>query len=198
MPTYRMPVSIATAARPDYGVNVWHFRAEGVGGPLLGAVESAVLAIHDFYAALATGSVLANGVTIDATTIQEVGSDVAQPVDFSAITVPDSGAIAPAPMAITVNWQTASVSRRGRGRTYVGPLVLGAIQTDGTVHPGALSLVRDAASDLVDTSRTGILWAVGVYGLEAPGGDAASPHVLRDVTGSRVHDRFAWLRSRLT
>jgi len=198
MPTYRMPVTMTLAGMPDTATNVWHFRTGGEGPA--GAFATAVLAIRGFYQALAQGTVLANGVSVRAEFAQEVSSDTGQPVEWSTITVPESGARAPFEMAVTINWNTATRARRGRGRTFVGPLVGGAIQSDGTVAENTLSAIRAAAAGLVSASVDGSVligpWAVGVYGLQNPGGQPGDPHVLRDVVGATVHDRFAWLRSR--
>lgn len=198
MPTFRLPVSLTLSGMPDQAINVWHFRAND--GGIDAAFGDAVEAIRGFYSALAVGTVLANGTTVSAEAAQEVGTDQVRAVDWSNITVPESGARAPFPMAITVNWRSSSASRRGRGRTFVGPLVGGAVQSDGTVAENTLSAVRAAAAGLVSASVAGGIsgsaWAVGVYGLETAGGTPASPHVIRDVVGSTVHDRFAWIRSR--
>jgi hypothetical protein len=87
-----------------------------------------------------------------------------------------------------VGWRTASATRAGRGRTFLGPIGSGALDSDGTIKSDTLDAVRTAAQDLVADSLGFGNGALVVY---SPTHDIA-----RDFTASAVRDQFAVLRSR--
>lgn len=88
------------------------------------------------------------------------------------------------------------------GRTFIGPLAIGCIQTDGTPVPGVITQVSTASTNLLNASQGIGGWAVGVWGQQSKMAGASSqdraaaPHVHRDITSFKVKDRFAILRSR--
>ena len=91
-------------------------------------------------------------------------------------------------LAVVVSWRTTSASRSGRGRTFIGPLCAEAAQQDGTPTPACVNTIRDAASDLREASEGPLGWSLGVLSVKQG--------VLRDFTGEKVADRFAYLSSR--
>jgi hypothetical protein len=202
MPTFRLPVHVAhTVLGPDGGVNVWHFRTVSDNTLLTEQFNAAVASIRKFYescAGLGTTprAVLNNGTTITADAAQQVGTDTVKTVTWAALTVPDSAATAPPSLCLTVNWLTSSASRRGRGRTMIGPLSTSAIQSNGTPSAAVLAALRSNATDLATRNLADNGWAVGVYGLQNAGGASTAPHEIRDITAAKVNNHFTWLRSR--
>lgn len=107
-----------------------------------------------------------------------------QPIDISGGTAQTG----PALLAITATWYTDSATKSGRGRTFVGPLGLNALQNDGTPDPAVMTAMRDAAGALVSDSLTANGWSLVVL--------SQKQGIARDVTSWNVQDRFAYLSSR--
>lgn len=207
MAIYRMPVRLDhPVLGPQGAINVWHFRTGGTTAPGPNSEFSrAVDSIQRFYQDICgtgttPGNVMAPGTTVIADNVNQVGTDSVFPVTFAKVTSGGTGPAAPPSLAITIGWRTSSATRRGRGRTMIGPLHGGAVEADGTVAPAFLTNLTNAAQRLVTTSTAaigdGAGWAVGVYGLQNAGGTRQDPHVLRDLTGFKILDHFGWLRSR--
>lgn len=188
MPVFRTQVRLAFLAGSGGGTNTWHVRTNGalVGGQI-SEIRSALLAFYTGVAAvLPTSHVTTwDGYFLEIATgdpqVQETGATFSVPGTQSA------QYSAAANMAC-VSWRSNLNARRGRGRTFIGPLHSSAIQTDGTLSPTALTAVRGAAQGLVSTSASANGWAVGVW--------SEKDGVLRDVASSSVVDQVAILRSR--
>lgn len=202
MAVFRLPVNLTWPMAGSPGVNVWHIRTAGELDPLQ-PLSNAVETIHSFYDDIAMGSwgggqagIYAKGVTISAEEAIDVETQEAHSVDFASIAPGVTDDPAPPSLQICVSWRTSIAARRGRGRTFLGPLGKAIIGTDGTPVDAAVSMVRTACQTLVDASGGVNDYAIGVYGLQTAGGGPTSPHVLRDITGFRVNDQFAILRSR--
>jgi hypothetical protein len=202
MPVYRFPVTIDYLGGGGPAVNVWHLRTD-TGGGALGDEQrqGAADALHTFYRALAhqTGGtilILGGGVRVNGDFMTDVESDESHHVDFDEVSAAGAQDYAPVNTALVVNWTTTIAARRGRGRTFLGPLSSTNIQNDGTPTGDCVTVVKAAAQALVNDSLSDNGWAFGVYGLETPGGTPDSPKVLRDFTGMRVRDRFAQMGSR--
>lgn len=201
MPVYRLSVNLQWNGPGSPGANVWHIRTVGSGALALEQLQDAADAIRTFYSSLAGDNVnavqiFAPGMIIDAEQAVEVESDQAATVDWQAISISASGNAAPPVLQIVVSWLTTIAARRGRGRTFLGPLNASVVESDGTPVPSAISMARDAAATLVAANDDDNGWAVCVWGLDVAGGAPNSPHVARDITGRKVNDRFAILRSR--
>lgn len=191
---YRMPV-ILKGPFSGEAVNVWHFRKEDVAG------GSPVAAIRKFYERLAVnvveaGSILASGTRITAPVAVDVETETVIDPGFDPLTVEAGHGMAPVRLAICVTWRSSLAARRGRGRTFVGPLGGQVVHPDGSVKPQALTAVKTAADELVNTSLVDGNGAVGVWGLDHKGGLPDAPHVLRDIVAASVKQDFATLRSR--
>lgn len=189
MATYRIPISLTYPGAGGPGLNIWHVRTTGDAPSGAGELQGLIDVIKGFYTAVQT--FLADDMTISylgvATTVDE------DPVFDSgaeawSLVVNNSQGIAPPVLAVCVNWLTTSASRSGRGRTFVGPLNLSAIQSDGTVAPTAISAIRAAASAVVAASDGFADGAVGVY--------SSTQNLIRDVVGTATRDQFAILTSR--
>lgn len=91
-----------------------------------------------------------------------------------------------------IGWLTGGVrnGRRVRGRTFIVPLNGDAYELDGTLASGALNNFRSAATALAANDGTNlVVWS-------RPSARGASDGVAHFVTGVRVQDKAAVLRSR--
>lgn len=108
-----------------------------------------------------------------------------------------TGATWSAPSGACVTWNTAglrqvaSKPRRVRGRTFIVPLSSTAYDTAGNLSPTALTTLNNAATALRGNFGNQNL---GVYGRPGIGGAPAG--VFHSVTGHRITDQSAVLRSR--
>jgi hypothetical protein len=206
MAVFRMAVETTLTGMPDKAVNIWHFRAgtaiSQAGSPVdEAAFAGAVDAIHTFYGSITgtgtnTAQILAHGAKVNATAAINVETQEAHTVNFAPMTVGGTGGKAPYSMAICINWYSSVASRRGRGRSYLGPLDGYMLDADGTPRDDYLTPLRAAGQRLIDASKASNGWGIGVWGLEQAGGGPKAPHVLRDLVGLKVNDNFAWLHSR--
>lgn len=199
MAIFRVPVLITFPGAGSPGANIWHIRtvATDAAGELANA--NALLAyLSNFYLALA--AYYPNTTSIQLGTVVEEGSQREISPTWVTRTGAGTGSIAQA-LAIVVTWKTTIAARRGRGRTFIGPLATLAQQSDGTITDSVRTGVLNAAQALVDSSLAYGNGAVGVWGYQdAHTGDdprpSGDPRVFRDFTGRTVRDLFGILRSR--
>lgn len=144
-----------------------------------------------------------SGTTVSADFAVNIEDGTDKPVTFAAITAGGAGAILAPHMAICINWKTSIRARRGRGRTFCGPLLATVNDATGTINDGNITQLKNATNTLLAASQASNGWALAVYGLvnPAPKGTppeelAALPHVARDFTGYTINDHFAVMRSR--
>lgn len=186
-------------------INSWHIRTGNLVTTEQAAVNGAASAVRVFMQNMAAlyPSSTAGSMKADFAVNVETGEDL--PIStstFSPVIFAGGANAAPPHLAICVNWKTSIRGRRARGRTFLGPLVSSCIQTDGTVVDATLTSLGTAAQTLVNSSLTDNDWAIGVWGLENPapkgfqGDYSALPHVIRDITGYSISDKFAVMRSR--
>lgn len=188
MPVFRTQVRLNFQAGRLVGTNTWHLRTNGtLNGGQIAEIRSALLAFYTgvasavptshvsswdgFFTEIATGS----------PGVQEVGA---------TFSVPGTGGAnygAAANMAC-VSWRSTLAARSGRGRTFIGPLSVTALQGDGTLSTTPLTALRNAAQALVSTSASANGWGIGVW--------SEKDGVLRDIVASQVTDSVAILRSR--
>lgn len=102
----------------------------------------------------------------------------------------DSGAYSSA-VGACVTWDTTGIraGRRVRGRTFVVPLGTTAYATDGTLSTTFQNAITAAAAALIDGQA-----ALSVFA--RPSGPGATDGSAYGVTGARVADKTAVLRSR--
>lgn len=189
------------------GANVWHLRINDA-GDLGTAMPEAITALRAFYNGLAATDWGSNAVGIFPTDfsvslaeVVNVETQEIESVSFPTVQVGNGAADAAQVLQICTTWRTSIAARRGRGRTFLGPLGSHVVSGDGSPQDGALTMIRAQATTLLNASAAANDWAFGVYGLQAPAPDgttnySALPHVLRDFTGFTVRDQFAVLRSR--
>lgn len=189
MAIFRVPARIDFDGPGAPGLNVWNVRTVGPGNEDEVQLEDAVQAITNFYTALRPLMPVGQTVTLGEGIIKDPLGDSTYGPDLSRI-VTGNGQNGQAPqlLAICVSWRTSSASRSGRGRTFFGPIVLDALQGDGTIETAALNSVRGAAAALVSASTGPDGWSVGVL--------STKQGLLRDITGYTVKDQLSYLSSR--
>lgn len=198
MPTYRLPVRLQAPVAGQC-VNVWHIRT--VTTPLLSSeLQAAVNAIRGFYTSLVT--LIPSGTAISADFALNNVDNTDQVVSWAALNATGTGNLLPPHLAVCLTWKTSQRTRRARGRTFLGPLVVGTNDSTGTPAQTNLDQITAAANTLISASTAGNGWAIGVWGLvdPAPKGQTKGlnllPHMHRDITGVTIRDQFAVLRSR--
>lgn len=200
MAVLRLPIKITS---PVAGVcnNTWHVRLANDTVADQPQLDAAVSALRTFYTATLLQQA-PTGVTLEADAAINVDTAKDMPVTWAKMTASTVTTMSPTFLAICVNWKTDSRTRRGRGRTFLGPLVNSAQQTDGTIMDAIVASMTTAANALVAASKATNGWAFGVYGLVEPSKisgiplDGNPPRMFRDFTGCAVSDRFAYLSSR--
>lgn len=196
MAVFRIPVTLSWPGAGSPGVNVFHLRtteSSGSASNLL-IIDEALNDLHTFLFACYQ-EVGCNGLAYSA---GQGIVDVATQEEISRTGWSETNSVAdgaaPPVLAVVVGWRTTLAARRGRGRTFLGPLRSGVIQSDGTIGTTALNALQSAASTFVTNSQGIAGGAFAVYGQENLGDP--SGHVARDITGYRIKDKFAVLRSR--
>lgn len=93
---------------------------------------------------------------------------------------------------ICVTWKTAAViaGRRVRGRTFLGPLQIGAAEANGSPSSGALTAAGAIATAWTDNGLTDTFAVVWHRPVGGSGGTA------EDITSHQIRDKMAVLRSR--
>lgn len=197
MAILRVPIEQQWTGAGSPGVNVWHIRADDT--LVQETLDLMLAALHDFYASISSyfgpGWVASFEAAVDEES-REAYSSTAFPTMSNT-----GGNAAPPALAICIGWKTNTVARRGMGRTFLGPLNGTVIELDGTISAGVVTGISTAAQALVDVSETANNGALGVYGYQnaVPKGGSrqpTDPRVIRDITGFRIRDQFAIMRSR--
>lgn len=189
MATFRYAVNLTwTGASGSPGVNVWHGRTTG-GLPGSSEISGLSDMIEEFYTAIA--GLYPGQVTITSPEFASgVGDDEGDQASVPAWSVAGTGAASFLPPAscMLVDWRTNSGGRRGRGRTFLGPLSDDTIENNGTPAEGGRTIVQLAADDLIESSDSFGNGAWGVY--------SRVDNVIRDFTSASCPNLFAVLRSR--
>jgi hypothetical protein len=199
MTIFRCPINITYPGAGSPGVNVWHLRTfDPVLSTELAEATALLAIIRTFYQAHAV--YFPNGTTLSLGTCTNVADQREIVPTFTAVTGSGTGS-SPQALCTVVTWKTTIAARRGRGRTFLGPLSTGTIQSDGTPNDTYRGVVQAAAAALVASSVGYGNGAIGVWGYDAAKAphtprDPLSPRVFRDYTGSSVRDLFGVLRSR--
>jgi hypothetical protein len=186
MPTGRINIQLTFPHGSSPGLNTFHFRFDD---DPLGNVQAVVDALEDFYTPMRP--FFGQSTTISCS--PEAISDPYGDPSYVAVTPwsmngSGSGNYLPPATQLVVGWRTTNATRSGRGRTFLGPLTEGALDSNGSVLPAALTASRGAATTLVNASAGANGWAIGVY--------SRTDGLLRDIVSSSVRDQFAVLRSR--
>lgn len=188
---YAIKVKTTFPGGTKSGVNVWHVRKPD---PLADdpTLQPPCDAIAAFYASLKTQFGSTYSWTWDGSAT-EVGTATPHLVGgltgFSHVgSAGGNTSSGPAGVGLCVSWRSSLASRRGRGRTFITPLPTEKWQTDGTLDDTFLATVRGYAAALVTASRGLGNGAVGIW--------SPTDSLFRDVVGSSINDRAAWLSTR--
>lgn len=201
MAIFRVPVNIVFPGSGSPGVNVWHIRTlDAAPAGELSQANGLIGAIRTFYDTL-KGYLPATTTLTLGTVTEELTSREITPTMTSVVGTGVGSA--PQLLALVVTWRTTVASRRGRGRTFLGPHATADIQSDGTPSSGLVSDVATASTALISSSTAYGNGAIGVWGYEnakTPGKEnprnPADARVFRDFTGRAIRDLFGSLRSR--
>lgn len=198
MAIYRCAVQITYPRPGSPGANVWHFRTGAGPGSEASNRTNAVAAIKKFYTDLGGGAAqfFANGISFKIENVVDLATNESYDQDVVVNGPSGTSNTCPDVLCVCVSWRTSSSTRRGRGRTFLGPLSAAVMDTNGTPTDNAIAVVGTASQNLINASLTDNGWAIGIYGLQASGGGPTAPRVLRDLVAYRVRDEFAILRSR--
>jgi hypothetical protein len=186
MAIYRVPITMSWSGQSEGAINVWHIRT--LAGASTG-LDAMVGHLKDFYTSLR--NLYPSSVTIAAPPLAvSVGAEpeYAQLGDPWRVTGSGGAGFIAAPTALTVTWYTASATRSGRGRTFLGPLTAGLNSADGTPSDENLPAIRAAAQSLVSASLSDGNGAIVVY--------SQVQSVGRDIVRSNVRDVWSVMRSR--
>lgn len=189
MPIARIPVNLTwTGATGSPGVNVWHARFDN-GDPLSGDLSDVTDIIGQFYDAIEGLFPSTYTITYDGEA-QGVGADEGTTYQSTPWTFQGEGAPAflPPATAMFVNWRAFTGGRRGKGRTYLGPLTDLVTEGNGTPEEAYRAQVQAAANALVSASLGDLNGAVVIY--------SRTDGIARDVATADVPNMFAVLRSR--
>lgn len=195
----RFPVELTWSAQQGGpGVNVFHMRADdadplSVVGTLSGHLQTFYNSIISF---LGPGTVAASGDPIDVETNEPIA--LASPWQTGASSATNA---LPAANQLAIKWSTSQRTRRGTGRTFLGPLSTVMLTTSGQIDATSKGNLQAAVNTLVTNSGSVALGALGVYGYQnakLPGAQRgpSDPRVIRDFTAGTVSSKFAVLRSR--
>lgn len=189
---YTVPVRLTYPGAGGPGFNIWHCRTTGEDVPSTADLDALTDILHTFYSAISPfytpGTTAAfEGV---ATTIEENPRFDASGSSWSVTGSSSVSVMLPTAAQICIGWTTEEAGRRGRGRTFIGPLTSAVLDGsgDGTPLNGSLTTLRAAADALVSSSMG---FANGAWGVYSP-----SFGIFHDFTGSRIRDTFAVLTSR--
>lgn len=199
MAIFRVPINISFPGAGSPGANIWHIRTtDPVVVNELVQANALINYIHTFYVDLLAyfpnTTAITLGTVVEETTQREISPT------FATVAGTGTGS-SPQALALVVTWKTSIAARRGRGRTFVGPLNTGAVESNGTPNETFRSNALLAAQNLVNSSMAYGNGAVGVWGYQnawtEPGPrPSGQPRVLRDFTGRTIRDLFGILRSR--
>jgi hypothetical protein len=201
MAIFRVPINITFPGAGSPGANIWHIRtATPALSTELTEANTLIGYIRTFYnynvAHFPATTVISLGTVTEEETSREITPTMA------TVTGVGTGS-APQLLAVVVTWRTTVASRRGRGRTFLGPLATADMQNDGTPSSTLMTDVNSSAASLVTSSLAMGSGAIGVYGYrdaKLPGKanlrNPSDPRIFRDVTGKQVRDLFGSLRSR--
>lgn len=201
MAIFRVPVNITFPGAGSPGVNVWHIRtADPVIATELQQANALIAYIRSFYTTIAAHYPSTTSLSLGTVTEEGTSREIAP--TMAAVTGSGTGS-APQLLSLVVTWRTTIASRRGRGRTFLGPHCTSDMQSDGTPAPSLISDVSTASSALITSSQAYGNGAVGVWGYSAaktPGKEnprnPADAREFRDFTGRAIRDLFGSLRSR--
>lgn len=192
MTLVRLPVQISGPMLPDPAMNIWHGRVGDAWPTNKPGHNELVAYLSAFYNSIK--GLYPSGCTITFEgEAQEIGTatpEVLSGLDTFTIAATGASDSLPAANCLMVSWRTTLATRRGRGRTFIGPVVSSAAENNGTPEESNRSALQGAVDALV-ASSTGESEHATALGVWSP-----TDAVLRDFTDGNVPNRFGVLRSR--
>lgn len=185
----RVPIDLTwTGASGSPGVNVWHARYGGDPqgsaqmGQLLGELEAFYTTLRGAFPGDVT--IAFNGV------VTLLGTNEGQSATYPAwsMTGTSASGYGPPATATVISWQSDAGGRRGRGRTFIGPMAKAAIDDTGRLSTATQGFHQGAVDDLIDSFDGIGDGAFGVYSRE--------DQVVRDFVRGIVRRDLGSLRSR--
>lgn len=190
MALYRCTVNLSFPVGSGGGTNTWHLRT-GTGTDEDNNVEALMQKVAFFYEAVSPLLPASWEASWDGTALEIATAEptlVTAPGGGWSQNGEATGGYTGAASMGCVTWRTASPTRSGRGRTFVGPLAATAVQDDGTLGNTALSLLQQAGQSIPDSTGSSVAGALVVF--------SQAQQLGRDITSSSVTDQVAVLRSR--
>jgi hypothetical protein len=190
MGLYRVTVGLKFDVGSGGGTNTWHIRTSGTPDSDQAGINAAMSALKDYYTAVAPSVPPSYRTSWNGEALQ-ISVPAPQALASTGWTVNGAGSAADwafSAIQIVTTWRSAVANRRGRGRTFYGPLDRSCMEGDGTLTTGALARMRTAATALCSASLADTGWAFGVW--------SATDGVHRDFVSASVKDEGAVLRSR--
>lgn len=185
----RFPVQVSWGyGTGSPGVNTWHFRTTG-DFPSDTEAEGLSDIVQAFYNAIQSLAHVSVTWRFDGE-IQGLGTDTGstQVIDAWSVQGDTPGEVLPTANQLVVGWRASTGGRRGRGRTFIGPLHADTLDADSLPTQSAVDLLQNAATNVVNASTGFTNGAVGVY--------SRTDDLVRDVVSATVRREFAVLRSR--
>ena len=189
MALYRAVVNLGFAIGSAGGTNTWHLRtlaADPDGSDTAGLMDL----VKTFY--IAAGDQVPSAYTWSWDgTVQEIATTAPSVVATSppwTVNGTATGSYTGAPSMSVVTWRSELATRSGRGRTFIGPLAALAVESNGTLSATPLAQLRNAATNLVNSSVGFANGALVVW--------SETDQLARDFVAFSVTDQVAVLRSR--
>lgn len=183
------PVQIAWSyGTGSPGANVWHLRSTGsaIGGADAQSMSDIIKAFYQDIAGY-----FPTGVTIDFLgTVTGLGDDLGDSATLTPWQVVGTGGTGrlSSALQLVVSWKSNTGGRKGRGRTFIGPLNSGLADGSGVPTSAGATDLQAAAEDLIEASDSFANGAIVVY--------SKVDGLARDVTQATVARKFGVLRSR--
>lgn len=191
MGIYRTTVELTGPGIVGTGVNTFHYRTtEDTLNPVAQATLGAFTQnLQSFY--LAMGQYIASPTTIssagDWAGVGPSQGEFTSVAGWSSSLTNNNGPL-PLATALCISWATAVRTRSGRGRTFISPVDIVALQDNGTPTEASRAALVGAADGLISSSDEP---ADGAFCIWSP-----TDQVARDVVSASVSNEFAVLRSR--
>ena len=190
MPVYKMPVRLTYGTGSTRGTNTFHFRTTGAAVDQV-QIDALVNLVSQFYLAVAglwgsDSRAIFDGALTEVGTATPTAGVASVPFNRQGTAI----GVTPGPAGVgaCITWRSTLATRSGRGRTFIVPLYTNAYESNGTLAAGALTTLQNAATAMVNSSKSLGNGAIGVWG--------GTPPQLRDVVAATVTDKVAWLSSR--
>ena len=190
MATLHVPIRLNFPGGGGPGVNVWDIRVGAEAGPDSEDLDTLSAALEVFYTDLLAGDIFPGGYTaaFDGTAVSVGPEPEYFTSDPWSVTETGDPNIAPPAAQMILTLRTASATRSGRGRKFIGPVRPTVVEADGSPTTAAIGVLQAAGDTLLATSSGTLNGAIGVY--------SETAGLFRDIVSVQARNYFASLRSR--